>query len=68
MSFEDLTVISPLIAAILTACAVLVADLIRPASKPFALAVAYLGLAITAALTVVVGQTPGRYQADLRTA
>ena len=55
----DLTIIGPLVAAILTACAVLVADLIRPASKPLALAVAYIGLAITAALTVSVGQTPG---------
>ncbi len=59
MSSQDLTIIGPLIAAILTACAVLVADLIRPASRPLALAVAYIGLAITAALTVNAGQTPG---------
>ena len=42
---------------------VLVADLIRPASRPLALAVVYIGLAITAALTLSVGQTPGRRSA-----
>ena len=58
MSFQDLTTISPLVAAILTACAVIVMDLIRPGSKPLAIATAYIGLAITAGLVLSVGQTP----------
>jgi NADH-quinone oxidoreductase subunit N len=59
LSSQEFTIIAPLIAAILTACAVLVADLIRPASRPLALAVTYIGLAITAGLTLTAGQTPG---------
>jgi NADH-quinone oxidoreductase subunit N len=59
LSSQDLTLIGPLVVAILTACAVLVADLIKPGSKPLALAVVYVGLALTAALTLFAGQTPG---------
>ena len=69
MSFQDLTTIGPLVAAILTACAVIVMDLIRPANKSLAIATAYVGLAITAALVWSVGQTPstafgGSYTVD----
>ena len=36
---QDLTLIGPLVVAILTACAVLVVDLIRPGRKPLALTI-----------------------------
>jgi len=72
LNTQDLTTISPLIAAILTACAVLVVDMIRPGSRPLAIATVYIGLAATAALTVSVGQTPatafhGSYTVDALT-
>ena len=55
---HDLFVISPLIAAILTAAAVLVVDLIRPGRTTVAVGTAFIGLAITAAVTLGVGVTP----------
>ena len=72
MSFQDLSTISPLVVAILTACAVIVVDLIKPGSKRLAIATAYLGLAVAAALTVIVGQTTatafgGSYTVDALT-
>ncbi len=56
---EDLRVISPLIAAVLTAAAVLIVDLVRPNRPSVAVGTALLGLAITAAVTLVVGLAPG---------
>jgi len=72
LNAPDLTTISPLIAAILTACAVIVVDLIKPGNKPLAIVTAYAGLAVTAALTWSVGQTPasafgGSYTVDALT-
>jgi NADH-quinone oxidoreductase subunit N len=55
VSFSDVTVISPFIAAILTAASILVADFIFPGRKVPALLVAFLGLLLTAALTILVG-------------
>jgi NADH-quinone oxidoreductase subunit N len=52
--------ISPLVAGILTAAAILIADLIRPGKTAVAVSVALIGLAITAAVTIAVGNgTPG---------
>ncbi len=55
MSFSDVIVISPFIAAILTAAAILVADFIFPGRKVPALVTTFLGLGLVAALTVMVG-------------
>jgi NADH-quinone oxidoreductase subunit N len=51
--------ISPLVAGILTAAAIIVVDLIRPGSTALAVGTALVGLAITAFLTIVVGGNPG---------
>jgi len=72
LTIQELTTISPLIAAILTACAVIVMDLIKPGSKPLTIATAYIGLAITAGLVWSVGRTPaeafgGSYTVDALT-
>jgi NADH-quinone oxidoreductase subunit N len=55
---SDLAVIAPFIAAILVAAAILVTDFILPGRRGPALAVAFIGLAIVAALTALVGQEP----------
>ena len=55
---SDVAVLAPFIAAILTAAAVLVTDFIFPGRRGPALAVAFLGLAIVALLTALVGQEP----------
>jgi NADH-quinone oxidoreductase subunit N len=65
----DLVAIAPFAAAVSTACAVLVVDLVAPGRQRAALAAALIGLAITAALTVVSGSTPtaafgGSYSVD----
>ena len=72
MSWGDFVAISPLVAGILTAAAILIVDLIRPGRAAVAVATALIGLAITAALTVVVGATPtsafdGAYKVDALT-
>jgi len=54
----DLFTIAPFIAAVLTACAILVVDLIWPNRSALAVGTSLLGLAITAALVVVVGGNP----------
>ena len=59
MTWDELVLISPLLAGILTAAAILIVDLIRPGKTAVAVAVALIGLAITAALAVRRGQTPG---------
>jgi NADH-quinone oxidoreductase subunit N len=71
LSWQDFVTISPLVAGILTAAAVLIVDLIRPARPAVAVATALVGLAITAGLALVVGggATPvtafgGAYRVD----
>ena len=48
MSWQDFVTISPLVAGILTAVAILIVDLIRPGKSSVAVGVALTGLAITA--------------------
>jgi NADH-quinone oxidoreductase subunit N len=59
LSWDDIVLISPLVAGLLTATAILVVDLIRPGRTSVAVGVALFGLAITALLTIAVGNTPG---------
>jgi NADH-quinone oxidoreductase subunit N len=56
---DDLFIIAPLIVAVLTAAAVLIVDLIRPGHSALAIGTAMLGLGATAAVTIVVGASPG---------
>ncbi len=72
MSFADLTVIAPLVAAILTAAAILIVDLVWPGRSTAAIGTALVGLAATAALVFVVGGTEatafgGSYTVDALT-
>ncbi|MDO8484256.1 MAG: NADH-quinone oxidoreductase subunit N [Candidatus Limnocylindrales bacterium] len=72
MSWQDFVTISPLVAGILTAAAILVVDLIQPARSAIAVATALIGLGITAALTLIVGLNPasafdGSYTVDALT-
>ena len=72
MIIEDLLPILPLIAAVLTAAAILVVDLIRPGRSPVAIATALIGLGVTAAVTIVAGASPatafgGSYTVDALT-
>jgi len=55
LTSADLVAIAPLIAAVLTASAVLVVDLIRPGRSAPAVATALVGLALTALVTLAVG-------------
>ena len=48
MTWQDFVTISPLVAGILTAVAILVVDLIRPGKSAVAVGIALIGLAITA--------------------
>jgi NADH-quinone oxidoreductase subunit N len=59
MSLADLTVIAPLVAVVLVAAAVIVADIARPGNALLAAGISLLGLAIIAALVVWTGATPG---------
>ena len=59
MSWQDFVLISPLVAGILTAAAILVVDLIRPGRASVAVGVALIGLTITAVVTIGVGSMPG---------
>jgi NADH-quinone oxidoreductase subunit N len=54
LSSADLVAIAPLIAAVLTASAVLVVDLIRPGRSAPAVATALVGLGLTALVTLAV--------------
>ena len=74
MSWQDFVTISPLVAGILTAAAILIVDLIRPARPAIAVAVALIGLTVTGGLALVVGggATPvtafgGAYRVDALT-
>ncbi|HEX3427556.1 MAG TPA: NADH-quinone oxidoreductase subunit N [Candidatus Limnocylindrales bacterium] len=55
MNAHDVTVIAPFIAAVGTAIAILIADIIAPGRTTLAIFVALAGLAVTAAETVAVG-------------
>jgi len=55
LSWQDFTTISPFVAAILTAAAILIVDLIRPGRTAVAVGTALIGLAITALVTLGVG-------------
>ena len=57
MTAAETFVILPLIAAIGTAIAILLVDLVAPGRSTWTLATAFAGLAITAAVTVAVGST-----------
>jgi NADH-quinone oxidoreductase subunit N len=72
LTLADLTTISPLVAAILTAAAVLLVDIVWPGRSAPATGTALLGLAVTAALTVAIGGTEatafgGAYTVDALT-
>jgi NADH-quinone oxidoreductase subunit N len=74
LSWQDFVTISPLVAGILTAAAILIVDLIRPARPAIAVAVALIGLTITGGLALLVGgdATPvtafgGAYRVDALT-
>ncbi len=55
MTAADVAVVSPLIAAILTAIAILLVDLALPGRSFAVIGTALLGLAITAAVTIIAG-------------
>ncbi len=59
MTWQDLSIVAPLVAAVLVAVAVLVVDLAWPGRSRPAIATALGGLAVVAALTFVAGATPG---------
>jgi NADH-quinone oxidoreductase subunit N len=59
MSLADLAVIAPLIAVVLLAAAIIVADIVAPGNATAAVGVSLLGLGVTAALVVWAGATPG---------
>jgi NADH-quinone oxidoreductase subunit N len=67
--FSDAVTVAPFIAAVLVAAAVILVDLAAPGRKGPALTVAFAGLAITALLVVLTGQTEatafnGAYRVD----
>ena len=59
MTYQELVTISPLVAAVLTAAAILLVDLAWPGRSALAVGTALLGLAATAGLVIIVGGTPG---------
>jgi NADH:ubiquinone oxidoreductase subunit 2 (subunit N) len=72
MTFQELTTVAPFVAAILTAIAIMIVDLAWPNRSALAVGTALIGLAITAALVIVVGGTTqlafgGTYKVDALT-
>jgi NADH-quinone oxidoreductase subunit N len=72
MTAQDLATIAPFVAAVLVAGALIVVDLIVPGSRPAALAVSLIGLALVAIVTVIAGATTadafgGAYRLDALT-
>src|SRR5512143_4282364 len=57
MSWSDFVTIAPFVAVVLTAAAVIVVDIIVPGSRRMAIATALIGLAITAVVTALTGQS-----------
>ena len=67
MTSEEFVLISPFVAGILTALAILIADLVRPGRTAVAVSVALIGLAITGILALAVGNGSafgGTYKVD----
>jgi NADH-quinone oxidoreductase subunit N len=69
VTFQDVTVLAPFIAAILVALAILTVDFIFPGRKVPALAMTFAGLALVAVLVVITGQSTfeafgGAYDVD----
>jgi NADH-quinone oxidoreductase subunit N len=58
---SDLNVAAPLVAAIATAIAILLVDLVAPGRTAAAVVTALAGLAITAAVTIIVGANPATH-------
>jgi NADH-quinone oxidoreductase subunit N len=58
---SDLTVVAPLVAAIATAIAILIVDLLAPGRTAVAVVTSLVGLAITAAITIAVGSNPATH-------
>ena len=56
---QDIVLIAPIIAAVLTAAAILIVDLIWPGRSPIAIATALIGLLVTALVVINVGQIGG---------
>ncbi len=72
MSFADAVTLAPFIAAVLAAAAIILVDFALPGRKMPALATAFIGLAITALLVAVTGQSGatafnGSYRVDALT-
>jgi NADH-quinone oxidoreductase subunit N len=59
MTSADLVVVAPLLAAILVAAAIIVADLIRPGNRTLTLLVSFIGLAIVTVLIFQASRNPG---------
>jgi NADH-quinone oxidoreductase subunit N len=59
MTWSDLTLIAPLVAALLVAVAIIAVDMIAPGRSRPAIAVTLVGLAIVAGVIAWTGQTPG---------
>ena len=55
MTFQELTTVAPFVAAILTAIAIMLVDLVWPNRSALAVGTALIGLAITAGLVILVG-------------
>ncbi len=64
MTGTDLTVIGPLLAAVATAIAILLVDLVWPDRSSMVVFVSLIGLAVTAAITLTVGATEARTAFD----
>src|SRR5881409_2790065 len=69
MPWSDFVTVSPIVAAILAASAVLVVDLIKPGARTLAVGTALIGLAVVAAVALLVGRADamafnGAYRQD----
>jgi NADH-quinone oxidoreductase subunit N len=72
MNWSDVSTLAPIVAAVLVAGAILLVDLIRPGDDRPAVAVALLGLAVVAVVTLLAGRTTaiafdGAYSQDALT-
>jgi NADH-quinone oxidoreductase subunit N len=59
MTFQDLSLLAPLVATALVSIAILFVDFVAPGRDRIATAVALVGLAVVAALVVLVGRSEG---------
>ena len=72
MSATDFSTISPIVAAVLVAAAILLVDIIRPGSRRLAIATTLVGLAVVAGVVLWAGQSTvdafdGAYRQDALT-